>query len=278
MQSITIEKALFQAYQHIKKVDARLLLEKALQVDHAFLLTHPNQSLTSQQSEQFFHWVTQRLQGMPVAYLTGQREFYDSVFRVSQAVLIPRPETELLVDLALDLIPVDRVCKILDLGTGSGAIAISIAKHRPLSQVIAVDISLEAIEIARWNASNLQVSNVHFLLGKWFDELSHEKFDLIVTNPPYVAENDPYLQQGDLRFEPKIALSAGYDGMDCIAHIIQNAAKYLVNEGWLFIEHGYDQAEACQLLLEKARFNNIRCYTDLAGIIRVSGGQVDASS
>lgn len=278
MQSITIEKALFQAYQHIEKIDARLLLEKALQVDHAFLLTHPNQSLTSQQSEQFFHWVTQRLQGMPVAYLTGQRKFYDSVFRVSHAVLIPRPETELLVDLALDLIPVDRVCKILDLGTGSGAIAISIAKHRPLSQVIAVDISLEAIEIARWNASNLQASNVHFLLGKWFDELSHEKFDLIVTNPPYVAENDPYLQQGDLRFEPKIALSAGCDGMDCIAHIIQSAAKYLVNQGWLFIEHGYDQAEACQLLLEQASFNKICCYVDLAGIIRVSGGQVDASS
>lgn len=278
MQSITIEKALSQAYQHIEKIDARLLLEKALQVDHAFLLTHPNQSLTSQQSEQFFHWVTQRLQGMPVAYLTGQREFYDSVFRVSQAVLIPRPETELLVDLALDLIPVDRVCKILDLGTGSGAIAISIAKHRPLSQVIAVDISLEAIEIACWNASNLRASNVHFLLGEWFDELSHEKFDLIVTNPPYVAENDPYLQQGDLRFEPKIALSARYDGMDCIAHIIQSAAKYLVNEGWLFIEHGYDQVEACQLLLEKASFNKICCYADLAGIIRVSGGQVDASS
>lgn len=278
MQSTTIEQALFQAYRRIETIDARLLLEKVLKVDQTFLLTHSDHLLTSQQFDHFFYWVTQRFQGMPIAYLTGQREFYDSVFQVTDAVLIPRPETELLVDLALGLIPVDRACKILDLGTGSGAIAISIAKQRPLSQVTAVDISDAAIEVARFNAIHLQVKNIRFSLGSWFDELSDQRFDLIVTNPPYVAVNNPYLQKGDLRFEPKIALSAGYHGMDCITHIIQRATKYLVNQGWLFVEHGYDQAEECRQLFREANFTNIGSYADLSGIMRVGGGQFSVSS
>lgn len=278
MPSITIEQALYQAYQQIDTIDARILLEKILKVDQAFLLTHSDHRLTSQQFDLFSHWVTQRLQGMPVAYLTGEREFYESVFKVSDAVLIPRPETELLVDLALGLIPIDRTCKILDLGTGSGAIAISIAKQRPLSQITAVDISDAAIAVARLNATHLQVNNVHFLLGSWFDELFDHKFDLIVTNPPYVAENNPHLQEGDLRFEPKIALSAGVHGMDCITHIIQSATKYLLNQGWLFAEHGYDQAQECRQIFGKANFTNVGSYADLAGIMRVSGGQFSVSS
>lgn len=278
MPSITIEQALYQAYQQIDTIDVRILLEKVLKVDQTFLLTHSDYLLTSQQVDQFFHWVTQRLQGMPVAYLTGEREFYESVFKVSDAVLIPRPETEILVDLALGLIPVNRACNILDLGTGSGAIAISIAKQRPLSQVTAVDVSDAAMEVARFNATHLQVNNVHFLLGSWFDELFNQKFDLIVTNPPYVAENNPYLQKGDLRFEPKVALSAGVHGMDCITHIIQRATKYLVSQGWLLVEHGYDQAEECRQLFGKANFSNVVSYADLAGIMRVSGGQFSVSS
>lgn len=278
MQSITIEQALIQAYQQIETIDARLLLEKVLKVNQAFLLTHSDRFLTSSQADHFFRWVAQRFQGVPVAYLIGEREFYESVFKVSGAVLIPRPETELLVDLALDRIPIDRDCNILDLGTGSGAIAISMAKKRPLSQVTAVEISDAAVDVARWNATNLKVNNIHFLLGSWFDELSDHKFDLIVTNPPYVAENNPYLKQGDLRFEPKVALSAGVHGMDCITHIIQSATKYLVNEGWLFVEHGYDQAAECRQLFAKANFANIGSYADLAGIMRVSGGQFSVSS
>ena len=220
MPSLTIEQILLRAYQRIDKIDAHLLLQHILAVNHAFLLTHSDQMLTLEQTNHFLHWVLQRSEGVPIAYLTGQREFYDNVFKVSNAVLIPRPETELLVDLALNLTSTDRACRILDLGTGSGAIAITIAKHRTLSQVTAVDISVDAISIADWNAKNLRVSNVRFVIGKWFAELSDEKFDLIIRNPLYVAENDPYLQQGDFRFERKIELAAYYPGMNCINYLI----------------------------------------------------------
>lgn len=278
MSSLTIEQILRHAYQRIDKIDADLLLQHLLAVNHAFLLTHSDQTLTLEQTNHFLHWALQRSEGVPIAYLIGQREFYDSVFKVSAAVLIPRPETELLIDLALNLIPTDRACKILDLGTGSGAIAITIAKHRILSQVIAVDVSVDAISIANWNARNLRANNVRFVIGNWFSELSNEKFDLIVTNPPYVAENDPHLQQGDLRFEPKLALSAGHSGMNCINHIIQTAPQHLEKNGWLLLEHGYDQADKCKELLEKGNFTKICSYPDLAGIIRISGGQFSVSS
>ena len=278
MPSLTIEQILLRAYQRIDKIDAHLLLQHILVVNHAFLLTHSDQMLTLEQTNHFLHWVLQRSEGVPIAYLIGQREFYDSVFKVSDAVLIPRPETELLVDLALNLTPTDRACRILDLGTGSGAIAITIAKHRTLSQVIAVDVSADAISIADWNAKNLRVSNVRFVIGNWFAELSDEKFDLIITNPPYIAENDPHLQQGDLRFEPKLALSADHSGMNCISHIIQTAPQHLEKDGWLLLEHGYDQADKCKQLFEIGNFANICSYPDLAGIIRVSGGQFSASS
>lgn len=277
MSSLTIEQILRHAYQHIDKIDAHLLLQHILAVNHAFLLTHSDQILTLEQTNHFLHWVLQRSEGVPIAYLIGQREFYDSVFKVSDAVLIPRPETELLVDLALNLTSTDRACRILDLGTGSGAIAITIAKHRALSQVIAVDVSVDAISIADWNAKNLRVSNVRFVISNWFSELSDEKFDLIITNPPYIAENDPHLQQGDLRFEPKLALSADRSGMNCMSHIIQTAPQHLKKDGWLLLEHGYDQAGKCKKLLEKGNFTKICSYPDLAGIMRVSGGQFSVS-
>ncbi|MEQ1815376.1 MAG: peptide chain release factor N(5)-glutamine methyltransferase, partial [Nitrosomonas sp.] len=180
----------------------------------------------------------------------------------------------LLVELALKLIPDNQFCKILDLGTGSGAIAITIAKHRPQSQVTAIDLSSEAIAVSRWNAANLEVNNISLRTGNWFDELSGEKFDLIVSNPPYVAENDPHLQQGDLRFEPQMALSTGNNGLACIRHIIATAPDYLVNNGWLLLEHGYDQAAECKRLFGDRDFSNICSYPDLAGIMRVSGGQL----
>lgn len=277
MQPATITQALTSACRNIDRTDARLLLQHVLGVNHAFLLTYPEQVLTSQQTQDFFHLIEQRIVGIPVAYLTGERAFYDLTFKVTEAVLIPRPETELLVEWALQLIPADQSCRILDLGTGSGAIAITIAKHRPRSSVVAVDLSAAAIAVSGWNARNLQVDNLHLITGNWFDELFGDKFDLIISNPPYVAEDDPHLQQGDLRFEPQIALSAGSNGLSCIRHIIDTAPRYLVNGGWLLLEHGYDQADECGRLLRHADFSNICCYPDLAGIMRASGGQMSAS-
>lgn len=277
MQSGTITQVLTEACRNIDRIDARLLLQHVLDVDHAFLLTYPDQMLTLQQTEAFLQLIQQRIDGIPVAYLIGEREFYDLTFRVTNAVLIPRPETELLVELALERIPADQPCKILDLGTGSGAIAITIAKHRPQSRVIAVDLSADAIAVSRWNAKNLQVDNLHLTIGNWFDELSGERFDLILSNPPYVAENDPHLEQGDLRFEPRVALAAEGNGLACICHIINAAPRYLVKSGWLLLEHGYDQAAACRQLLDNMDFSNICSYPDLAGIMRVSGGQLNTS-
>lgn len=272
----TITQVLTAACRDIDRIDARLLLQYVLEVSHAFLLTHPDRILTLPQTEEFFRLVKRRIAGIPVAYLIGERAFYDLTFKVTEAVLIPRPETELLVEWALKLIPADRSCKILDLGTGSGAIAITIAKHRPQSQVIAVDLSADAIAVSTWNAKNLGVSNIHLITGSWFDELLGKRFDLIVSNPPYVAENDLHLQQGDLRFEPQIALSTGNNGFACIRHIVAAAPRHLRDRGWLLLEHGYDQVDECRQLLRDADFSNICSYPDLAGIMRVSGGQMSA--
>ncbi|SFF00411.1 peptide chain release factor N(5)-glutamine methyltransferase [Nitrosomonas sp. Nm166] len=277
MQSETITQALTAVCREIDRVDACMLLQHVLNVNHAFLLTYPDHVLIPQQTTEFFCLAKQRIGGTPIAYLTGERAFYDLNFKVTEAVLIPRPETELLVEWALKLIPVDQPRKILDLGTGSGAIAITIAKHRPQSQVTAVDLSADALAVCRWNTKNLRVNNLHLIAGNWFDELSGERFDLIVSNPPYVAESDPHLKQGDLRFEPQIALSAGDNGLACIGHIINAAPRHLVKSGWLLLEHGYDQAAACRRLLAHRDFSNICCYPDLAGIMRVSGGQMNAS-
>ena len=275
MQPLTISQALATACRDIDRIDARLLLQHVLNAGHAFLLTYPDRILTAQQLEAFLHLVQRRIDGAPVAYLTGERDFYDLTFKVNEAVLIPRPETELLIELALQLIPSGRSCRILDLGTGSGAIAITLAKHRPHCEVTAVDLSPAAIAVAQWNARNLQTHNLKFVTGSWFDELFGEKFDLIVSNPPYVADTDPHLQQGDLRFEPPMALSAGDNGLSCIHHIIDEAPDHLVSSGWLLLEHGYDQAAACRQLLQEKDFSNICSHPDLAGIMRVSGGQLN---
>jgi release factor glutamine methyltransferase len=222
---------------------------------------------------QYFGELTQRRAcGEPVAYLTGKREFYSLDFKVTPAVLIPRPETELLVDLALERIPVDRSLKVLDLGTGSGAIALTIARHRPLASIIAVDVSIEAIAVAKSNAEQLDAHNVRIMKGDWYDGLAGERFDLIVSNPPYVASADPHLARGDLRFEPSIALTDGGDGLDCLRSIIGSAPAHLVTGGTLLVEHGYDQAEACRRLMNNAGIGAIICHSDLAGIPRISGG------
>ena len=250
-----------------------MLLQNVLNVSHAHLIAHPNQELAPEQAQNFYSLASRRINGEPIAYLVGEREFYSLIFKVTPAVLIPRPETELLVDLALERISADCPYKVLDLGTGSGAIAITIAKHRPLASITAVDSSVDAIAVARVNARHLDATNVHMVAGDWFNGVAGEEFDLIVSNPPYVADGDSHLDQGDLRFEPRTALTAGGDGLDCIRCIITSAAGHLAAGGWLLLEHGYDQAEACRRLLGEAGFDDVFSRSDLAGVMRASGGK-----
>ncbi|SDY48194.1 peptide chain release factor N(5)-glutamine methyltransferase [Nitrosomonas sp. Nm33] len=272
---VTIAQTLQDARRHIDDIEARLLLQYALNVNAVFLAVHSNNVLNREQVDAFQLLVTRRIAGEPVAYLVGERDFYDLTFKVTPAVLIPRPETELLVELALSRIPVNQTCNVLDLGTGSGAIALTIAKHRPLARVTAVDLSADALSIARLNAEKLGIHNVQIRAGNWFDGLDQVEFDLIVSNPPYVAEGDPHLDQGDLRFEPRIALTAVDDGLACIRKIIVNAPDFLPPGGELLLEHGYDQSVICRQLLAESNFINIFSCPDLAGILRVSGGQRD---
>ena len=271
---LTILGALQQACQNLGATDARMLLQHVLNVSHAYLIAHPEQILTPEQTRSFHLLTSRRAHGEPVAYLIGKREFYSLEFIVTPAVLIPRPETELLVELALNSIPLDLPCRILDLGTGTGAIALSIAKHRPLASITAVDVSADAVAVFKANARQLNVNNVRIIQADWFNELCGERFDLIVSNPPYVAEGDLHLTQGDLRFEPRVALVAEGDGLDCIRSIVASAPVHLAEGGALLLEHGYDQAEACRQLLSHEGFREVFSHCDLAGIMRVSGGRL----
>ncbi len=270
-QRVTIGQMLDQARRDIGDIDARMLLQHVLDVNHAWLIAHSGQELAPHQVRFFLELTLRRVHGEPVAYLTGVREFYGLPFFVTPEVLIPRPETELLVDLALAHIASDIPCQILDLGTGSGVVGLSIAKHRPLAAVTLVDISADALAIAKKNARQLNVS-VRLLEGDWFAGVSGEKFDIVMSNPPYVAEEDPHLAQGDLRFEPRLALAAADRGLACIQSIVAAAPAHLNAGGALLLEHGYDQAESCRRLLAESKFDGIFSSPDLAGIMRVSGG------
>ena len=274
MESVSIEQALRESCQKIEPIDARILLQHVLNQNQVFLHTYPEQTLTSQLRQTFNQLVARRVKGEPVAYLIGKRDFYDLTFKVTPAVLIPRPETELLVELALTRVPVNQHCRVLDLGTGSGAIAITIAKHRPRTTVVAVDVSVDAIAVASKNAKEIGVTNLTIINGNWFDAMFGVKFDLIVSNPPYVAEEDPHLKQGDLRFEPQLALTAEADGLACLRSISSEAPEHLNTGGWLLMEHGYDQADVCRQLLKDAGFKHTFSSPDLAGIMRVSGGEI----
>lgn len=256
----------------IDPLDARVLLQSVLGVTHAFLATHPGHAVAGDQLDRYLALVARRAAGEPVAYLTGGREFFSLDFKVTPAVLIPRPETELLVELALERIPQQAPCRVLDLGTGSGCVAISIARHRPRARVTATDSTPDAIAIAAENARTLGVHNIDFARGDWFAAIAGERYDVIVSNPPYIAQDDPHLRQGDLRFEPRNALAAGPDGLDCIRVIVTQANNHLGSGGWLMFEHGYDQAGRCRALLDAAGFAEVFSRRDLAGIERVSGG------
>lgn len=254
--------------------EVNLLLQHVLGVNRAWLISHENDVLSVEKETEFTALFSQRLAGEPIAYIVGQREFYGLNLKVTPDTLIPRPDTETLVEAALERIPQNRLLTVLDLGTGSGAIALAIAKNRPQAQVTAVDASSSALSIAQENANQLQISNVQFLHSNWFESLAGKIFDMIVSNPPYIASADPHLSQGDLRFEPASALASGEDGLNDIRLIVQQAAQYLNPNGWLMFEHGYNQAAEVAKLLEEAEFIAIQHVQDLAGISRVTLGQL----
>lgn len=264
---MSIAEALEEARASIPLREARLLLCYVLGVSHAALEAHPEGKVSPRDTAMFRELAARRAAGEPIAYLTGRREFYGLDFRVTPDVLIPREETELLVDIALEA----KAQRILDLGTGSGCLAIAVAKQLPREQVTAVDASAAALAVARENAARHGVA-VRFLQGDWFAPLAGDRFDLILANPPYVAEADPHLAQGDVRFEPRSALAAGPQGLDDIRRIIAGAPVHLAPGGRLYLEHGYDQARAVATLLDAAGFVGIEHRTDLAGILRVTGG------
>jgi release factor glutamine methyltransferase len=259
------------AQSGLPPLEARMLLERVLAKASAWLIAHADEAAGAEAEQAFAALAERRRQGEPIAYILGEREFYGLEFRVAPAVLIPRPETELLVELALERIPGNAAVRVLDLGTGSGAIAVVLAKERPQARLTGVDVEYAALAVARANASRHRVS-VRFFCGDWFGALAGETFDLIVSNPPYVAAADPHLLTGDVRFEPQRALVGGADGLDCIRAIVASAVAHLRPGAWLLFEHGYDQAEACRALLEAHGYREVQSWPDLAGIPRVSGG------
>ena len=269
---MTIATALAEAQQAIGRLEARVLLRHVLRCDEAFLIAHGDEELTNAQSADFGRLIARRAAGEPVAYLTGSREFYGREFAVTPAVLIPRPDTELLIELALQRLPA-KGGQVLDLGTGSGCIGVTIAAERPQARVTLVDASADALDVARVNAHRHAATNTILLCSDWYAALGDTRYDLIVSNPPYIAAGDAHLQHGDLRFEPQSALAAGADGLNDIRHIVAEAPSHLAAGGWLLCEHGHDQADACTALLQQAGFKEVFSARDLAGIRRVSGGR-----
>ena len=255
-------------------IDVRLLLQNVLGVSHAWLIAHSNNELTDAEAESFEQLLSRRLNGEPIAYILGVREFYGLPLKTTSSTLIPRSDTEILVEAALKKLPINQHVKVLDLGTGTGAVALAIAKNLPQSQVTAVDFSHEALSVAKENARNLGLERVRLLQSNWFASLKNQKFDVIVSNPPYISENDVHLTQGDLRFEPPTALASGQDGLDDIRRIIQVAPSHLNRNGWLILEHGYDQAEKVAELLTLSGFDQVSHVKDLAGTLRVTLGRM----
>jgi release factor glutamine methyltransferase len=269
----TLGAALRDAGRRIDTSEARLLLAHVLGVPRSQLIAHGERALGPVQAEHFAGLVARRAAGEPVAYITGEREFWGLALRVTPAVLIPRPETELLVERVLALLPEGETRDVLDLGTGSGAVAIAVARERPRARVAATDVSAAAIELARDNAARHRV-RIAFAAGDWFAAAEAGRFDLVLSNPPYVASGDPHLTRGDLRFEPRTALDGGGDGLDCIRRIVLGARARIRPGGWLALEHGYDQGPACCDLLERAGYEDVENYADLAGLPRVCVGRL----
>ena len=254
------------------QLDAELLLCSVLKKERSFLHTWPERELEQSDYSLFIDLLIRRIKGEPVAHILGERDFWTLNLEVTPDTLIPRPETELLVELALEHIPQDQPVQILELGTGSGAIALSLASERPLAHITATDFSSAALEVAKQNAAKHQLKNISFIQSRWFSEISNQNFDFIVSNPPYICEADPHLDQGDVRFEPRSALTSGKDGLDDIREIISQAHNYLSNHGVLLLEHGYDQADAICDLLNSAGFEQVSDHFDYNNQPRVAIG------
>lgn len=268
-----IDALLRDASTRTDPADASLLLAHALGRPRSWLYAHGSEGVDEEAAARFARLLARRVAGEPVAYLTGTRGFWRFDLRVTPDTLIPRPETELLVELALERLPADRALRVADLGTGSGAIALSLACERPRARVVASDASAAALAVARDNARALGIGNVAFAEGSWFAPLAGERFDLVASNPPYVADGDPHLAEGDLRFEPASALASGHDGLDDIRRIAAEAPAHLLPGGWLLLEHGHDQGEPVRALLRQAGFSEVGTRRDLERRDRVTLGR-----
>jgi release factor glutamine methyltransferase len=277
----TIEQIIRQATQQLTasssspRLDTEVLLMHVTGLARTALITRAQEPLLPEHEERLQKLLSRRARGEPIAYLTGIREFWSLELHVTPDVLIPRPETELLVEQALACIPTDSEWIIADLGTGSGAIALAIATERPRCRLIAIDSSSAALAVARGNAARLGITTVQFRQGEWLRPLTSTRLDMIVSNPPYVRADDPHLTHGDIRFEPGSALVAGADGLDAIRRIAADGVTCLRPGGWLLFEHGYDQAQAVRALLASHGYDMVVSYRDTAGHERITVGRLN---
>jgi release factor glutamine methyltransferase len=270
-----VREALAAATQRLgDRAEAELLLLHVLRKPRSWLFAHADDALDMDVQTSYQELLARREAGEPVAYLVGHRGFWTLDLEVTPATLIPRPETELLVELALQRLPSGFSGQVADLGTGSGAIALAIARERPHAQVIATDASAAALEVARRNAQRHAIDNVSFVQGDWLAPLADQRFDLIASNPPYIEADDPHLARGDLRFEPASALASGHDGLDDIRRIVDGARRHLAPGGWLLFEHGWNQGDAARALLDAAGYAEVFTAPDLEQRDRVSGGEL----
>ncbi len=276
---MNIQQALQQADSSLSEVsptatlDAQVLLSHVLQCNTAHIAAWPEKDLSKEQQTKYLNLIQQRSQGIPVAYLTQQREFWSLIFAVNDSTLIPRPDTETLVEYILSNFNDKDDLTLLDLGTGTGAIAISIASERPSWQIVASDFSEDALVLAKQNSETHQTSRITFIQSDWFTEISRSNFDIIVCNPPYIAADDPHLQQGDVRFEPESALISGEAGMDDIEHLCLHAKDHLKDGGSFIVEHGYNQQHLVAECFAKNNFIDIEQKQDLAGHVRMTAGE-----
>ncbi len=255
------------------RLDVEILLCHVLNVTRSYLFVGSDNMLTASQYAQFQALLARRTQGEPIAYLTGHKEFWSLDLQVTENTLIPRPDTELLVEQALARLPLDSNAQVIDLGTGSGAIALAIAHERPQCRMLATDKSIAALKVAQANAQRLGLDQVEFLNSDWWAALGGRKATLVVSNPPYIATTDPHLSQGGVQYEPRGALVAGVDGLADIQQLIAQSACHLLEQGWLLLEHSDDQAEAVRALFEQQAYKAVMTYKDLAGLSRVTVGQ-----
>jgi len=260
----------------IPRLEAEILLASLLDKPRTYLTAWPEVEITPDQEQSFQAMLERRCAGEPMAYITGRREFWSLDFEVTPDTLIPRPETETLVEEALKYIPKDKTMHIADMGTGSGAIAAAIASERPMCDIIATDFSHNTIQVAQRNFSRLGLNNIHTSMGEWCKALpSEKKFDIIVSNPPYIAEGDGHLAHDGLPWEPQRALRSGDDGLDDIHRIIKDTPRHIAPRGWLFLEHGFDQGERVRSLLKDFGFSSVQTSQDISGHDRVTVGQIN---